>query len=127
MPLPKELGRFNKKVSNRLMRPLARRAPGFGVLRHQGRKTGTQYETPLNVFRDDDRFIVALTYGDDVDWVKNASASDASQIVTRGRVIDVGKPYEVTTEEGMASIPAPVRLILEAMDVTGFLAFPLAE
>lgn len=127
MPLPEELARFNKSFSNRLLRPLARVMPGFGVLHHRGRNTGTKYETPLNVFRGEGRFIVALTYGDDVDWLKNARSSSDSEIVSRGEVIALGRPYDLTTEEGMAAMPGPVRLILEALDVTGFVAFPVAD
>lgn len=125
MPLPEGLAEFNKRVSNKLMRPFARRAPGFGVLRHQGRRTGARYETPVNVFRDDSRFIVALTYGENVDWLENARASSGNEIVTRGRTIGVGRPYELTTEEGMTAMPAPVRFVLSTLDVTGFVAFPV--
>jgi deazaflavin-dependent oxidoreductase (nitroreductase family) len=127
MPLPEGLARFNRKFSNRLLRPLARVMPGFGVLRHRGRNTGARYETPLNVFKGDGRFIVALTYGGDVDWLKNARSSGDTEIVTRGRVIAVGRPNDLASEEGMAAMPAPVRFILDALEVTGFVEFPVAD
>lgn len=127
MPLPEGLARFNKKFSNRLLLPLARVMPGFGVLHHRGRKTGTRYATPLNVFRDEGRFIVALTYGADVDWLKNARSSTGVEILTRGEVAALEPPLDLSTEEGMAAMPVPVRLILEALDVTGFVAFPVAD
>jgi deazaflavin-dependent oxidoreductase (nitroreductase family) len=125
MPLPGGLARFNKSFTNRLLGPFASITPGFGVLRHPGRNSGTRYETPLNVFRDDTRLIVALTYGEDVDWLKNARSSAGAEIVSRGEVIAVGPPHDVATEEGMAAVPPPVRVILEALGVTGFVAFPL--
>ena len=127
MPLPEGLAKFNKSFSNRLLRPLARVMPGFGVLRHRGRTTGARYETPLNVFRDKDRFIAALTYGADVDWLKNARSQSDLEIVTRGEVIALERPLDLSTEEGMAAVPAPVRLILATLDVTGFVAFPVAD
>lgn len=127
MPLPQRLARFNKSFSNRLLRPLARVAPGFGVLRHRGRKTGAQYETPLNLFRDDSRFIVALTYGEDVDWLKNARSSSENEVITRGEVIAVAPPLDLKTDVGMAAVPSPVRLILRTLDVSGFVAFPVLD
>ena len=127
MPLPEGLATFNRSFSNRLLRPLARVMPGFGVLRHRGRNTGRWYETPLNVFRDDARFIVALTYGEDVDWLKNARTSTNAEIVTRGEVVMLGRPHDLTTDEGMAAMPRPVGLILKALDVSGFVAFPIAD
>ncbi len=123
MPLPEELARFNRRFSNKLMRPLARVIPGLGVLHHKGRVTGTDYETPLNVFRDDSRLIVPLTYGEDVDWLQNALAARQNEIVTRGEIIVVGPPDEIDTKRGMAIVPPSVRVVLAWLDVTGFVAF----
>ena len=127
MPLPEELARFNKRFSNKLIRPLARVMPGLGVLHHRGRKTGTKYETPLNVFRDGQRLVVPLTYGEKVDWLRNARAAPRNEIVSRGELIDVGMPYPISTEAGMATVPAPVRMALSRLGVTGFVAFPRNE
>jgi deazaflavin-dependent oxidoreductase (nitroreductase family) len=127
MPLPPGLARFNKSVSNRLLRPVARRVPGFGVLRHRGRNTDTRYETPLNVFRDGSRFIVALTYGENVDWLKNVRSSSGAELIMRGRVVAVGPPQDLTTDEGLDALPAPVGLALKSIGVTGFVAFPLRD
>lgn len=125
MPLPKGLARFNRAVTNEITRPFARHLPGFGVLRHVGRNSGEVYETPLNVWRDGDRLVVALTYGRDVDWLKNARTSGAAEIVMGGEVITVGAPVSSTQAEGMSVMPAPVRITLTALGVTEFVAFPI--
>lgn len=125
MPLPESLARFNRVVSNRIIRPFARRLPGFGVLRHTGRRSGKVYETPLNVWRDRDRFVVALTYGEDVDWLKNALVSESCEIVIGGETIPLGRPVELATEEGIATVPALVRPVLSTLDVSRFVAFPI--
>ena len=127
MPLPEALARFNKRFSNNLIRPLARVIPGLGVLHHRGRNTGTKYETPFNSFQDGDRIVVPLTYGDDVDWLKNARSASQSEIVTRGERIEVGPPYDIDRDEGMAIVPAPFKLALRLLDVDGFVAFPREE
>ncbi len=125
MPLPKGLARFNRVVTNKIARPFARRLPGFGALRHIGRKSGEEYETPLNVWRDGARLVVALTYGQDVDWLKNARRSGSAEVVVGGEVIDVGAPVSLTQAEGMSVMPAPVRMMLSAIGVSEFVAFPI--
>jgi deazaflavin-dependent oxidoreductase (nitroreductase family) len=68
-----------------LIRPLAGILPGFGVLTHVGRRSGRVYRTPLNVFRRGDRLVVALTYGSEVQWVRNVRAAGGCGIRMRGR------------------------------------------
>ena len=36
MPLPKGLARFNLRVTNRVLGPVAARLPGFGIVIHVG-------------------------------------------------------------------------------------------
>jgi hypothetical protein len=60
--LGRGIARFNRQVLNRLTRPLARHLPGFGVIIHRGRRTDRLYKTPVNVFRHDGDYVVALTY-----------------------------------------------------------------
>lgn len=127
MPLPESLARFNRVVSNRVMRPLALIAPGFGVLHHRGRRTGKEYQTPLNVFQDGDRLIVALTYGEDVDWLKNARSSAQSHFILRGKRVKVGTPVDVPSSEGLATIPAPVTWMLKLLGVSKYVAFPIID
>jgi deazaflavin-dependent oxidoreductase (nitroreductase family) len=75
MPLPKRLARFNIKVTNRITGPFASRLPGFAIVHHVGRKSGTRRTTPVNMFRDGDDYVIALTYGRDSQWVKNVLAA----------------------------------------------------
>ena len=63
------------------------RLPGFGVVVHTGRRTHRQYRTPVNVFRRADRYIIALTYGPDADWVRNVRASGGCELETRGHTL----------------------------------------
>jgi hypothetical protein len=71
MPFPRWLARVNLHVTNRVLGPLASRVPGMGVIIHLGRKSHQQYRTPVMVFRRSNRFIIALTYGRDSQWVQN--------------------------------------------------------
>lgn len=125
MPLPKALARLNRIAINRITRPFAARLPGFAVLHHTGRVSGEPYATPLNAWNREGEVVVALTYGSDVDWLANARASAPSRMVIGGDSIQVGAPRELAAEDGMRAVPALVRPLLEALDVTGFVAFPV--
>jgi hypothetical protein len=50
MPLPRSVARFNRRVTNRLIGPLASYLPYFGVVVHTGRRTHHSYRTPVNIF-----------------------------------------------------------------------------
>ncbi|MPZ69949.1 MAG: nitroreductase family deazaflavin-dependent oxidoreductase [Actinobacteria bacterium] len=120
MPLPKALARFNRVVTNRISRPVAGRVPGFGVVIHKGRRSGREYRTPVNVFRRDGGFEIALTYGPDADWVKNVMAAGGARVLHRGRVHSLTEPRKVQKPRDTA-VPLPVRLILFLLRVDTFL------
>jgi len=125
MPLPEGLARFNRSVTNRITKPAARRLGGFGVLRHTGRRSGNEYETPLNVWRHGSEMVVALTYGSDVDWLKNAREAEASILVMGGKEVRVGRPRSIAEGEGLDRVPKTVGRILGVLDIDEFVVFPV--
>ena len=120
MPLPQQVARFNRRVTNRITRPFADRLPGFGIVIHRGRTSGRTYRTPINVFRDGNDYIIALTYGAEADWVRNVQAAGGCQIVTRGRRISLTNPRLVTDPRRQWAPPL-VRLILGLTNVPQYL------
>lgn len=120
MPLPKRLARFNLLVTNRVLGPLARRAPGFAIVSHVGRRSGRAYRTPVNLFRSGDRYVIALTYGADSQWVRNVQAAGEARVTTRGRTIELVDP-ELVHDPSRSYVPATIRPFLRAVDVTDFL------
>jgi len=120
MPLPQRVARFNRRATNRITRPFAGRLPGFGIVIHTGRKSGRTYRTPINVFRDGNDYIIALTYGAETDWVRNVQAAGGCQIVTRGRRISLTNPRLVTDPRRQWAPPL-VRLILGLTNVPQYL------
>ena len=120
MPLPKRLARFNRVVTNRITYPIARTFPGFGIVLHTGRKSGTAYRTPVNAFRTPTGYLIALTYGPDSDWTRNVRAAGGCELLTRGRVIALTDPKRVHAERH-DGLPAVVRAVLARIDVTEYL------
>jgi deazaflavin-dependent oxidoreductase (nitroreductase family) len=121
MPIPKAVGRFNKHVTNRVTRHIASWAPGFAIVTHVGRRSGTTYTTPVNVFRDGELYVFALTYGRDSDWVRNVVAAGGCELLTRRRTVRLVDP-ELYVDRELRAVPPPARWILRALDVSDFLA-----
>ena len=119
MPLPKRLARFNRRVTNRVAFPIARRLPWLGVVLHTGRRSGRAYRTPVNAFRTPHGYVIALTYGSDTDWSKNVLAAGGCTLLTRGRAVPLTNARRVHTERH-PSIPPPVRAILRLLGVRDY-------
>jgi deazaflavin-dependent oxidoreductase (nitroreductase family) len=120
--LGRRMARFNKRVLNKVTIHVAGRLPFMGIVIHVGRRTGTVYRTPVNVFRTDDGFRFALTYGQDAEWVKNALAFGAVRLVTRHREHELTGPVLVRDPEG-AHVPRAAHVMLRIMRVSVFLDF----
>jgi deazaflavin-dependent oxidoreductase (nitroreductase family) len=120
MPLPKRLARFNRHVTNRVVGPVASWLPGFAVVSHVGRRSGRVYRTPVNLFRDGDRYVISLTYGSDSQWVRNVLAAGAVDIETRGRRLHLVAP-EVVRDAERSLVPEPIRPILRLARVSDFM------
>jgi hypothetical protein len=74
----------------------------------------------MNVFRHGETYVLALTYGPDVQWVKNVVAAGGCELVTRGRTLRLGAP-RLFSDPGRRLMPAPVRVLLGLMRVTEFM------
>jgi deazaflavin-dependent oxidoreductase (nitroreductase family) len=122
--IPRRVARINRVASNRVLGPLARVLPGFGVVIHRGRRSGRQYRTPVNVFRTPDGYVVALTYGVG-DWARNVLAADGCDLETRRRVIRLVDP-RLVRDPSRAAAPAPIRPVLAMLGVTEFVHLRLA-
>jgi deazaflavin-dependent oxidoreductase (nitroreductase family) len=120
VPLPRTLARFNLKVTNRVLGPAAGRLPGFAVLTHVGRRSGTIRRTPVNLFRDGDRYVVALTYGRESQWVRNVMAAGRCEVLTQGHRVTLVEP-ELVHDPGRSRVPAPVGAVLGLIGVEDFM------
>jgi deazaflavin-dependent oxidoreductase (nitroreductase family) len=120
MVLPRSVARFNRHVTNRLLSPLATHLPGFGVVVHTGRRTHRQYRTPVNVFRRDGGYVIALTYGPGAEWVRNVVADGGCALETRGRTLRLTRP-RLYHDEHRSALPPPVRLIGAVAHFSDFL------
>lgn len=114
------VARWNKVGLNRVTRLFAGRAPLMGLVEHVGRKSGTPYRTPINIFRADDGFVAALTYGSDSQWVRNVVAAGRCRLYTHGRWHDLVEP-RIVHDPSRQHIPSPFRQVLSRAHVDEFL------
>jgi deazaflavin-dependent oxidoreductase (nitroreductase family) len=111
---------FTTRVVNPLTRRVAGHLPWFGNVVVPGRRSGTIRRVPMNVFRRGDDYIMALTYGRDVDWVKNVLAAGGCRLETRSGMVDLRDP-EVVHDPSRRLVPFLVRIFLGVLDVSDFL------
>jgi deazaflavin-dependent oxidoreductase (nitroreductase family) len=102
---------FTAHVINPVTRRFAGWLPGFAILSHVGRVSGRTYTTPINVFKRGDRYLFALTYGSDVDWVKNVMAAGGCDMRTRGRRVKLVAP-ELIVDPQLRLMPWPLAALL---------------
>jgi deazaflavin-dependent oxidoreductase (nitroreductase family) len=126
MPAPRWLARFNLRVTNHILGPLAKRLPGMGVVIHTGRRSGRRYHTPVMIFPRGDRMIIALTYGRDSEWVRNVLAAGGCDLETQGHIVRLTAPRIVHDEERRA-VPTLHRRVLGLLNVSDFLELTRAE
>jgi deazaflavin-dependent oxidoreductase (nitroreductase family) len=125
-PLLAPLRRFAIRFINPVTRLVAGWLPNFGILTYRGRKSGRVYQTPMNVFRHGGEFVFALTYGPDVQWVKNVLASGELDLRSVGRDYHLTDPV-LFTDPAAREVPAIVRFFLRSMHVEAFLRMRIAS
>ena len=112
---------YTTRFFNPISRRFAGHLPGFAILVYVGRRSGRTYRTPMNVFRHGDEYTFALTYGSDVQWVKNILAAGGCELVTMGKRVRLTDP-RLFEDPKQRLMPLPVRLFLRLMRVTEFLS-----
>ena len=103
---------FNKYFTNPLLRRFANGSRGpFAIIRHVGRRSGKPYETVIWVWQTREGFVIALTYGPNVDWLRNMLDAGGGTVFWHRRLYAVGKPEPIDAETALPAFPAPFRLI----------------
>ncbi len=111
---PNRIRYFNKHVTNRILRRFASSSRGpFAVIYHVGRRSGKLYETTIMVWPSRDGFVIALTYGDSVDWYRNILAAGHSTLLWHGKLYAVWKPEPLDVKTALLAFPPFFKLILQ--------------
>jgi len=92
---------------------------------YRSRRSGREYQAPVNVFAADEGCVLTVTYGPDSDWVKNVLAAGDCEPRTRRRVVQVTAPrlYHGETRRGIRPVE---RQVPRAVRVADFLSLKTA-
>ena len=105
-----------KNTLNRLTLRLARWGHGpFSLLRHTGRKSGKQFETPLILAAVPGGFVAELTYGTEVNWYRNLLAGGAASVVRGRQEWAVVGVESLDADVGLAAFGFPASAVLRLL------------
>ncbi len=94
----------------------ARRGLGpFSLVRHVGRRSGRTYETPLILARVEGGFVAELTYGPDVQWLRNITHAGHCELVVDGVEHRVDRIEPCTPQDGLRAFGPPAAWVLRAL------------
>ena len=83
--MPSWVAKVNKRVVNPIQGLWAPWLPPWAVIVHRGRRSGTEYRTPVLAARSGASLYVTLYYGSRAQWVRNLRAAGGGEVVRRGR------------------------------------------
>lgn len=99
---------------NRFARRFAVRVPPFVVLHNVGRKSGTEYQTPVVAFAgyDEGTRVVAvpLAWGRDASWCRNIQAAGSYRLTRRGKDYRVDELRIVERDDAVGLVGGGARL-----------------
>lgn len=127
MPIPHWVTRTNKWFLNPLVLTFSSRVRPFATVHHVGRRTGRPYRVPVLAFRAPEtaergvHVILALTYGPDVDWVRNVDAAGRCELSRAGYRYVLTGIRHVSGEDGLRAFPPLVQRVLRLIHVQDFL------
>jgi len=102
---PRRLARFNKVVTNRVQGVYAPWIPPWAVIHHRGRRSGREYSTPVFAWKSGHRLAVAVVYGAESDWLRNALAAGSARVTRAGRTYEwTGLEYVDAESSGMSRV-----------------------
>ncbi len=121
MRLSKQIRTFNKHVTNPLLGRFARSKRGpFAIVRHVGRRSGKRYETPIFAFPVAGGFLVALTYGREVDWYRNVIAAGRCDLTWHRHEYAIVRLEPLELPEARPLLPQPFRTVFKLLRAMPF-------
>jgi len=120
----KRLRTFVKHFVNPILRNFARSAHGpFALLRHIGRSSGKKYEIPIMVWRLEDGFMIVLTYGPHVDWLRNLQAAGQGSLRWHKQEYILQKPEFVDEKSALSVLPPFLKRVLSLRGTHEYVKF----
>ena len=120
-------------TGTRLLNPLIQRVAGgralplFALVRHQGRRSGRPYSTPVGARSIPDGFVIPLTFGERADWFRNVQAAGECVIRWRGQEYPVVEPTVVAWSSVRSAFSLLERIAVPLLGITEFVRLRTAD
>jgi deazaflavin-dependent oxidoreductase (nitroreductase family) len=119
---------FNKKVQNPLtMRVAGKKNRDLAVLHHTGRRSGREYVVPVLAHRIGQSFLIPLSYGTNVDWLRNVLASGGCAIDHDGVCHDAVAPAIVPITEAARNLTPRRMRVFGLLGIESFLRLDISH
>lgn len=111
------------RIFNGLVLPLAgtRFLSLYGVIHHRGRRSGTEYHTPVVVRATSGGFIVPMPFGEATDWYRNVRAAGRCVVRWKGREHNVTPASVLDGAAAAGSFGALERSLIARFGIKDFL------
>lgn len=116
MIFPAWLERLQIKYVNPLLRPLSKRMPGLGVIKHTGRTSGKPYETIVTPYRKGSVLAIGLAHGK-TNWVKNVLAAGEADIAIGKTTLHLVRPRVLPAGTQDSSLPRMAQAVAKRSGV----------
>jgi deazaflavin-dependent oxidoreductase (nitroreductase family) len=119
---------FNKYIFNHITLTFAGSEKGpFSVLYHTGRRSGRSYRTPVLATYLDGTIIIPLSYGENVDWLRNILAAGCCEIQHKNVRILAINPVVMDAAAALAMLPEERRKLLERFKLEKYLRLQVLD
>ena len=109
------------KYFNPALKPLSKRLPGFTVIKHRGRTSGTPYETIVTSYRKGNTLAILLAHGK-TNWVKNVLAAGEADVHLFRRDVHITNPRVLPAGTDDPTLPPSARRAARSMGTGVFVA-----
>jgi len=97
-----------------------RYVPFWSLIRHQGRRSGRTYATPVTASRVPGGFAVPMAFGEEADWYRNIVAGGSAAIRWRGTEHHVGDAVALDPDSAMFGFPGWQKRLFRALGIRRF-------
>jgi deazaflavin-dependent oxidoreductase (nitroreductase family) len=109
------LNRFVARIAGRRYVPL------YVLLRHQGRRSGRAYATPVVGMRVPGGFAIPMAFGEGADWYRNVVAMGGASIREHGTDHQLTDPAAIDPDSAASPFPGWQRPVFRALGIRRFL------
>jgi deazaflavin-dependent oxidoreductase (nitroreductase family) len=133
---PSWLVRKVMRPLTQFLNPLSLRmagGPGFrmaGRIHHVGRRSGSEYVTPVGARLKHGEILIPLTFGNRSDWVRNVRVAGGAIVEVRGHSYQIGAPEFLNWTEGRPVVRDyfPVaRGVFKTLGIKQFMHAPVVD